>query len=111
MNLPSSVRVGYRDFSITEWPWSDARDAAGGPFFGDCNVNHSAIRVCTDFGPQRTCNTVVHELLHACWSSACLGDKEPEEKVVQALADQLTQVFRDNPELILFLSNSVHVPS
>lgn len=101
MKLPSSVRVGFRDFEIVGLDHMDENN------FGDCDVNKSVIRICTNFTGPRVANTTIHEVLHAAWSSARLGNKEGEERVVTHLADQLTQIWRDNPELVAFISASL----
>lgn len=100
-DLPTKIRIGFRDFDVVRI------DRMERDLFGECDVNRSVIRICTDFEPVRTANTLIHETLHAAWSSARLGDKEAEEKVVTHLADQLTQIWRDNPLLVEFINESL----
>lgn len=101
MNLPTSVRVGYRDFQIVDW---DEKAASAAGRLGECDLQHGIIRVCQAYGMQSGCNTLIHEVLHAAYASARLGNKEPEERVVSCLADQLSQIWRDNPGLVTFVS-------
>lgn len=100
-DLPEVIRVGFRDFVVV--PLDKMEDNN----FGDCDVNRSVIRVCTTFDGFRVANTLIHEVLHAAWDSARLPGKESEERVVSHLADQLTQIWRDNPHLIEFMTQCV----
>lgn len=101
MNLPTKIKIGYRDFIVV--PTLDRQDEN----FGDCDVNRGVIRVCTDYGPVRTGHTLLHEALHAAWASARLSDKETEERVVTGIGDVLAQIWRDNPDFVAFISESL----
>jgi hypothetical protein len=97
MNLPPIIRVGFRDFTVVEVK------EFNGINFGACDVNQSTIHVCTAFDPLRIANTLIHESMHAAWDSARLGAREAEENAVTHLADQLTQIWRDNPDFVNFV--------
>lgn len=101
MNLPSTIRVGYRDYAILDLPWqgTDINER-----FGDCDVNHSVIRVSTAYGPVRAGNVLLHETLHAAYDAAHLTDKSKEEQIVTGLADVMSQVWRDNPDFVEFVT-------
>lgn len=103
-DLPKSIRVGYRDYTVEDWP-RQASGAAGR--FGECDKVNAVIRVCTDHGAQKAANTLLHEALHAAWDVADLADSDLEEKAVTGLSNVLTQIWRDNPELIAFMSDSL----
>jgi len=104
VNLPTSIRVGWRDIHIVElgWQQSDADER-----FGDYDSNHGIIRVATHYGRARAAATLLHETLHAAWDAAHLDAKEAEERAVTCLADVLSQVWRDNPEFVAFVSAGV----
>lgn len=104
MNLPKSIRVGYRDYTVIDWQREDAEGAAR---FGECDKNRAIIKVCLDYGPAKSANTLLHEVLHAAYMAGRLNDKEPEEKVVSVLSDQLSQIWRDNPEFVAFMSTAL----
>ncbi len=97
MNLPKSIRIGFRDFAVIGVDNMDPER------FGECDVNRSIIRIANGYDNLRTANTVLHEVLHGAWSAARLADKESEEKAVTHLADVMTQVWRDNPDLVTYL--------
>jgi histidinol-phosphate/aromatic aminotransferase/cobyric acid decarboxylase-like protein len=76
--------------------FQDITEAAGMTF-------HSAghIIIDSEFGePRYTADTIVHEILHACWANTPLtSSKKPtEEDVVRGLTPGITTVFLDNPE-------------
>lgn len=49
-------------------------------------------------------DTLLHEVLHACWSQCALDvDADTEERIVGALAPWLLLTLRENSELVEFL--------
>lgn len=102
--LPEMLRIGFKDFRVEQW---DTSDAAGANRMGECCHLASRIRVDTVHGDTQTANTFIHEVLHACWKHAELDDEDKEERVVSALANQLTQVFRDNPQFTDYLKTAL----
>jgi hypothetical protein len=99
--LPSSIRVGYRDYDLVVVSPLNA-EAEGA--FGRHSSTACRIEVRTDTKPAETADTLIHETLHAVWNVAGLQAKDSEERIVTSLAHQLTQVIRDNPELVAYLT-------
>ena len=99
--LPPSIRVGYRDFKLEHWPVNEARADQS---YGQCDKGNAIIRIDASISASVTANTVLHELLHACWTHI---PEEHEELTVSVLADHLTQVWRDNPELVKWLTKNI----
>ena len=99
--LPTVVRVGYRDYAIIEW---DRKDAASSDRYGECDKANAIIRVSTDYGALKAANTLLHEVLHACFDVAAIEGDDPEERTVTSLANVLAQVIRDNPDLVAYLT-------
>jgi hypothetical protein len=95
MNPPKKVKVGYRTYLIKP---ADL----GGDRYGQCDNVKAVIRYDPEMhsGDLEVLNTVVHELLHSCWSVGALEDTDPEEKTVTVLANQLSGLLRDNPALL-----------
>lgn len=95
---PESVRIGFADFQLHPMTVQEA-----------LAVDHTGItkerELRIDYDPHAPgplkVNTTLHEVLHACWGNGELGKKAREEKAVAVLANQLCQVFRDNPALII----------
>lgn len=103
--LPTTIRIGWLDYSVEEWP---ALEALSDGKEGDCDKSNSVIRVCTAYGPVRSAEVLLHETIHACWDMGSLGSRESEERVATVLAKQLAQVWRDNPKLVAFVSAALH---
>lgn len=98
---PDSVRVGYRDFPMR--PMTELEHRIGNcsgyftPRFGILYLDSWP-------SPQETVNGVIHETLHAIWNVHGLGGEDAlEEQTVNSLANGLTQVIRDNPELVYWM--------
>jgi hypothetical protein len=105
MELPKSVRVGYRDFIVENW---ESRFAVASGRVGECDKMGGVIRVDTQYGPQRAALTLLHEVIHAIWDTAEMDELDlSEEVVVSVLAAQLTQIWRDNPDFVAFMSASL----
>jgi hypothetical protein len=94
MKLPETVIVGYRTYDIEDLPSLQSRaDGADGWHIGNACV----IQVRTENRqPADIANTLLHEILHACWQMGDLEAMSPEEKTVTVLANQLIQVWRKN---------------
>lgn len=102
MKLPRKVTIGYRKYRVEELSkkQSDADEALGWHFNYPARIK---VRL-TELDPAEVANTFLHEILHGCWKVGELPKKKiDEEQVVTVLANQLTQVIRDNPEVIEFI--------
>jgi hypothetical protein len=102
--MPATIRVGYIDFTVINWPYGEA--SANGSD-GECLMHLQIIRVRDDLQPSRKANVLLHEVLHAAYNIGDLTDTSTEEKTVTVLANQMTQVWRDNPEFIAFMEGSL----
>lgn len=75
--------------------------------FGECDNALGAIRIRADLEPVKAVNTMLHEILHAAWYVAAIDDDDKEERRVRVLANQLTQVWRDNPNLVGWINRAL----
>ena len=98
-DLPKTIRVGYRDYAV------EAYDKPPIEHAGECDSNWASIKIDVNYGPQRSAELLMHELLHAVYRSGNLAVGDEEERVVTTLANQLAQVWRDNPEFVTFMSS------
>lgn len=90
------LRVGYLTLPVRLMePGESGDEGADGKF----RPQVARIDISPDLAPARQAETLVHELLHACWFATSLPEKPTEEVAVTALAKQLCQVLRDNPTL------------
>lgn len=101
--MPTTIRVGHLDYRVEDWTPSEAYVNGR---FGECDKHHLVIRVRADLPAQRKAEVLLHEVLHAAWEMGDLSDGCAEEKVVTVLANQMTQVWRDNPEFVSFMEGS-----
>lgn len=101
MDLPKSIRVGYRDYAVE--PWSSVVASANGRL-GECDRLNLIIRIRSDLNPMVTAEVLLHEVIHACYGNGVLEAEDSEERVTESLANQLAQVWRDNPHFVDFMS-------
>ena len=101
MELPKSIRVGFRTYRIEDWR---PQSAASRGVYGEHSSMEGEIRIDRSYGPIKTADTLLHELLHACFAVGALQDNDDEERTVTVLAHQMTQVMRDNRELVEWLA-------
>lgn len=102
--LPKSIRVGYRSYRVEPWA---AREASATSRWGECDRMNLVIRIRDDLVAQVQAEVLMHEVIHAAYSNAALQKDDDEERLVEALGNQLTQVWRDNPDLVAFMSASL----
>lgn len=97
--LPNSVRIGYETYKVSPMPKAERENE------GDFGPSSQLIRVrMSGRSPRFVANTFLHEILHGVFYQAGLRDAlslshAKEEAIVNCLANGLSQVFRDNPEL------------
>jgi hypothetical protein len=100
-NMPSSVRVGFKTYSIAPWA---SLEASASSCIGECDRLNLEIRVREDLPLQQAQNTLLHEILHACWDMHNLSSLEAnEEHIICALTNSFQQVAQDNPHVIDWL--------
>ena len=104
--LPGSIKVGYQDFKVGIHPIPDSTD-----YHGYTKKNESEMMFTCKGNPVEQANTVIHECLHAIWHIQGLQDQDgQEERIVNALANGLTGLMRDNPGLVKFLLDRLGIP-
>jgi len=67
------------------------------------------IKIAKHKEPTALADTVLHELLHACWTTMNLDGREEEERAVSALATALIAVMRDNPKFSRWLLKQCNI--
>lgn len=100
--LPRSVIVGHRTWKIRVLSLARARKCKAD---GLCVYETLTIFVLVEGQtPVQQSNTLRHEITHAAWDEAALGKRAAEEQAITALTNVWTQIDRDNPDVIDFLS-------
>jgi hypothetical protein len=105
VGLPKSVRIGPYDIAVTvkEIP----KDDDGNSPFGLYTPASSIELNTTAPNAIHAADTMLHEVLHGVYGNAGLGPMSQEEQVVSAIATGLTQVLRDNPKLVAWLTKAL----
>lgn len=97
--LPKKVRILGRDYKIL------IKDDMEG-LAGECRCTACQIDIQDEQHPVEEADTVLHEILHAIHYLMDIGlSHKLEEHVVRKVATGLTQVFLDNPKLLIYLAN------
>ncbi|WP_298983369.1 hypothetical protein [uncultured Roseibium sp.] len=104
--LPGKITVGYQTLDI------DVLDVIPANNIGGYSGQHGRISIDRAYHgkPEELANTVLHEVLHACFHTSGLTGLPPgetEELTVTVLGNALTQVFRDNPEFLDWVSKTL----
>lgn len=108
--LPDTIRVGHRDFTIKKMSPAWASDTGDSGEF--CGAQEE-IRIQANM-PSRhyAVEVVLHEVAHAIFDmfglDADSDEKITEERAIHAMGCGWTQVFRDNPELLEWITETLH---
>jgi hypothetical protein len=92
MQIPKEVWVMGHRWAIEEAnkEWFEDTDA-----YGNCCPVKRRIKIYCGGGGSITRDTLLHEILHACWYILGLNEKEEEERVVNSIASILIGVIDD----------------
>jgi hypothetical protein len=104
VTLPDAIKVGHLDYVVEAWP---AREANSNDRIGECDRNNLVIRVREDLPPRLMAECLLHEVCHAVFDNGTLQDGDSEERVVSAMARGLSQVWRDNPGFVAFMTGAL----
>jgi hypothetical protein len=96
MKLPESVKVGHFVYNIEDWCH---RSANANGAYGMCSKQEGVIRIDTKALPQMVRDTLLHEIMHACYREWGIASEDDEERTVGQMATAMTTVMIDNPEL------------
>lgn len=99
--LPKSVKISGFDIELIMIGTAEADERA---IYGLFSSKESNIRIYHNGNKWKTLDTVIHELLHAVFWAYNIHDDDKEERTVSTVSVGLTQVFRDNPELVKWVS-------
>lgn len=99
------VRVAAFDFEIIPWTHKEATSMQR---YGECSSFELKIRIDETLVPVQMVDTLLHEIGHAIYWAYNIEDEDKEERIVSTQATAWTQIFRDNPELLSFITQSLH---
>jgi hypothetical protein len=92
--LPAKLKIGWRDYTIVCWTHKQGRDANR---YAEHDGGGWEIRIDFTYPPREAANSLLHELMHACFQVQALDAADDEERTVTGLANGLSMVWRDNP--------------
>ncbi len=98
MRIPETLKIQGFDWKIASS--SEITDAAKA--YGLLDIKRQTIYLDCDFSEQKRDQTLLHELLHACfyhsglWQRIEEGKNISEEEIVQAVSMVLYQVLKEN---------------
>ena len=109
MKPPAKVKVGPHTYTVVvDRSAIDRLSVEGGDRrLGECDAQRLTITVDPDQAPSQLADTLVHELLHACFDLIGAGEDvtgDVEERLVRRLAPVVVQVVADNPRLVAWLT-------
>ena len=111
--LKKTIKIGYADIKIKLLNKKESPKWCK-DHFGEYDSNKSEMLINSNLTKIEEANTFLHELLHASfWISGLsteggvLEPKKREEIVVNALANNLAQVFRDNKWILPYLKTNL----
>ena len=76
--------------------------------YGRVNLSRGIIRIDDPQPPFVVADATLHEILHAIWADRRLPERPTEERAITALAQGLTVVFQDNPELLSYIDGLIN---
>jgi len=88
------IKVGFKTYEVQEGTFKEGQGNMG---YHD-SMEGIIYIASKDFPNEENVNTLIHELLHALWREYNL-DRENEEHYVTVLANGLTRLMQDNPEM------------
>ncbi len=104
--LPTIIKDGPFDIAIVV---ADQHWAAANSRWGEFSSCEQCIRFQDEFPSSfKVVDIVLHEVGHAiCWAYG-IQDEDKEERVVATMATAWTQVWRDNPVLLSWMTGALH---
>lgn len=110
IKVPSSIKIGYLDYTVL--PIS-AEHAELRNIEGELRHTKQLIEYDESLPLPIAANTILHECLHAIiiMQGITFEESETEEKLVNSLANGLSSLFKDNPDLCCFIANCMNPPN
>ena len=100
--LPNSVYVMGHHYSVEEMSQNLFEDMDA---YGDCSDDKRRIRIYTKTSKSIVRDTLLHEILHACWHMLAFSKGEEEEKIVNSLSTLIIGLIDDprNKDIVDFI--------
>lgn len=99
--LPESLRIGAFDVKVERW---HPHAAGAQSRYGEWSSLELTVRLDVSVHPLKVLDTLLHEINHAVYWAYGLVDEDNEERTVFTLSKAWTQIYRDNPDLLPWIS-------
>lgn len=96
MKIPAWLWIGYRKFQVL------TRNNLPN-VYGSMNSSKRLIQIEAGQNADDEVNTLLHEVLHVMVEDSTLVSESYEEQIVTVLANDLTELFIRNPDLLLWI--------
>jgi hypothetical protein len=96
MNIPTSIRIGAIDYTVSVVP-KEANEL-NPHYCGRIDPSSQSITLLASGQQTMECN-FIHEIVHGMLFTAGILSADHDEKLVEALANGLLMLVRDNPKL------------
>lgn len=100
---PGSIKVAGLDVEVE---LMSPREAHSVELFGSFSSVEMIIRIDDTLPLWKMLDTLLHEIFHAIFFIYHLEDDDKEERTVGVMGTAWTQVLRDNPDLLKFISRT-----
>ena len=101
---PAKIKVACFDIDVIDFTQHEATLLAR---FGEFSALENRIRIDPAINRIKGIDTLLHELSHAIYWAYGIEDEDKEERIVGTFATAWTQIFRDNPDLLVFIQESL----
>jgi len=109
--MKKKIKIGYDDIVIQKVDFTPQKQNDA---LGEFKASSSIIEIAKGMTPRQEANTLLHEVLHGCVyqtglnsDGGALSKDDSEELTVNALANSISQVIRDNKWFLPYLQNAI----
>lgn len=97
MKIPNKIKIGWRVYEIEQG--EHRSNSRGYDLYGEIQYEQNKIYLYDKQGEENKCVSLLHEILHGIGYMIGNDDFRNNEGLITALAENLYQVIKDNPEL------------
>ena len=91
------LKIGHLTYKVEQ---VDKEHMEAASIYGSCNHEKQTIKLSKEMTKERHAEVLLHEIIHAVFHAYNIRTEDGEERVTTSLANGLTQVFVDNPDLM-----------
>ena len=108
MKHPKTLKIGYENYEIEYWPPTHATTTEA---YGEFFAKEKKIGIDGAQTGASLVNTMIHEAMHGiCFHQGMQLKDDEEERIVNSMANGITQLLKDNPDLVDWIKGTIHKP-